>query len=82
MVGMQTLYLNDTKITSLEPIKNMVGMQSLYLSGTEITDLGPIADLIRGGLDVTGVDDDRIAAVRDATGGDPLAGDPLPRDKE
>jgi len=59
----------------------MVGMQRLFLSGTKIADLGPIADLIRGGLDVTGVDDDRIAAVRDAIGGDPLAGDPLSRDE-
>ncbi|MEK9643675.1 MAG: hypothetical protein VW122_14035 [Paracoccaceae bacterium] len=54
-------------------------MQTLSRSYTEITDLGPIADLIRGGLDVHDVDDDRLAAVRDATGGDPLAGDPLSR---
>jgi len=60
----------------------MAGMQTLDLSGTEITDLGPIADLIRGGLTVVGVDKGRIAAVRGATGGDPLARDPLPRDKE
>jgi len=81
IAGMQHLFLSNTGITSLEPIKDMVGMQRLFLSGTKIADLGPIADLIRGGLDVTGVDDDRIAAVRDAIGGDPLAGDPLSRDK-
>ena len=60
----------------------MVGMQHLDLSGTKITDLGPIADLIRGGLDVDGVDDDGLNTVRDATGGDPLAGDPLSRAKD
>jgi len=69
------------EITSLEPIKNMAGMQILELRGTEIADLGPIADLIHGGLVMTGVDDDRISAIKAATGGDPLAGDPLPRDK-
>jgi len=57
-------------------------MQRLSLWGTMITDPGPIADFIRGGLSVSGVDEDRFAAVRDATGGDPLAGAPLRRDKE
>ena len=59
----------------------MVGMQHLDLSGTKTTDLGPIADLIRGGLDIASVDDDRLDTVRDATGGNPLAGDPLSRAK-
>jgi hypothetical protein len=81
MVGMETLSLSGTKITSLELIKNMAGMQILELRGTEIADLGPIADLIRGGLVMTGVDDDRISAIKAATGGDPLAGDPLSRDE-
>ena len=79
--AIRDLNLSNTKITSLEPIKNMAGMQILELRGTEIADLGPIADLIRGGLVMTGVDDDRISAIKAATGGDPSAGDPLPRDK-
>ena len=62
-------------------MEQLVQMQILELRGTKIADLSPIADLIRGGLDVTGGDDDRIAAVQAATGGDPLAGDPLSRDK-
>ena len=81
IAGMQILSLSRTKITSLELIKNMAGMQILELRGTEIADLGPIADLIRGGLVMTGVDDDRISAIKAATGGDPLAGDPLSRDE-
>jgi hypothetical protein len=79
--AIRDLNLSNTKITSLEPFKNMAGMQNLDLRGTEIADLGPIADLIRGGLVMTGVDDDRISAIKAATGGDPLAGDPLSRDE-
>ncbi|NCW55764.1 MAG: hypothetical protein EBV97_18620, partial [Rhodobacteraceae bacterium] len=79
--AIRDLNLSNTKITSLEPIKNMAGMQILELRGTEIADLGPIADLIRGGLVMTGVDDDRISAIKAATGGDPLAGDPMSRDE-
>jgi len=80
--AIKDLNLRYTEIISLEPIKNLAGMQRLSLWGTMITDPGPIADFIRGGLSVSGVDEDRFAAVRDATGGDPLAGAPLRRDKE
>ena len=55
-MGMRELYLSDTKITSLEPIRDMKNLNFLNLTETPVTDLRPLVPLLRKGeLRVEGV---------------------------
>lgn len=61
------LMLSHTKITSLEPIRDMKNLNFLNLTETPVTDLRPLVPLLRKGeLRVEGVDDALLDAAHTA----------------